>query len=87
MWNFEYDKKYLKQFKKLSPFLQERVRLALVELAQSENPLKLGEYKNSLKSFAYKLDQSNRILYNVNFARNIIELLRVGDHKMAYKGQ
>jgi len=87
LWNFEYDKKYIKQFKKLSSLLQSQVRLALIQLAESDNPLKLGEYKASLKAFAYRLDQSNRILYNVDFPKNIIELLRVGDHKMVYKGQ
>lgn len=87
MWNFEYGTKYKKQFKKLSSLLQASVRLALTELAYSDNPLKLGEYKSSLKAFAYKLDKSNRILYNVDFPRNIIELLRVGDHKMVYSGK
>lgn len=64
--------------------LQSKVKQALTELASSDNPLKLGTYKKHLKSFAYDLDSSNRILYNVRFPDNIIELIRVGDHKETY---
>jgi len=70
----------------LSSNLQVKVDSALIELAKSENPTKLGEYKSSLKVYAYVLDKSNRILYNVSYNENTIELLRVGDHKKAYKG-
>ena len=71
----------------MSSNLQTKVDSALTELAKSENPTKLGEYKASIEAYAYVLDKSNRILYNVRFDDNIIELLRVGDHKKAYKGQ
>ena len=87
MWDFEYSSKFTKQYKLLSSDLQKKVESALQDLASSENPLEKGEYKTSLKAHAYILDKSNRILYNVRFGDNIIELLRVGDHKKAYKGQ
>ena len=86
MWILERTKKFIKQYKLLSSDLQTKVDLALSELAKSGNPTKLGEYKPSLRAYAYDLDKSNRILYNVRFGDNIIELLRVGDHKKAYKG-
>jgi mRNA-degrading endonuclease RelE of RelBE toxin-antitoxin system len=87
LWNFDYKPKFVKQYKLLSSNLQKKVKVALDELANSENPLKMGEYKSSLRAYAYVLDKSNRILYNVRFGYNIIELLRIGDHKKAYKGQ
>jgi mRNA-degrading endonuclease RelE of RelBE toxin-antitoxin system len=84
LWQFEYAPKFIRQYKKLSGVLQSMVKLALTHLAHSDNPLKLGTYKKHLKAFAYDLDKSNRILYNVRFPDNIIELLRVGDHKETY---
>lgn len=84
MWDFDYKPKFIRQYKLLHTDLQKKVKLALDNLANSENPLKSGEYKSSLRAYAYVLDKSNRILYNVRFGENIIELLRVGDHKMTY---
>ena len=57
---------------------------ALAELVKSENPTKLGDYKQSLKVCAYNLDKSNRIIYSVDFVNNTIELRRVGSHKQVY---
>ena len=65
---------------------QTKVKEALVSLAKSENPLKLGQYKKSLEAWAYELDRKSRILYNVRFNDNVIELLRVGSHGAAYRG-
>lgn len=84
MWNFERTAKYRKQYKALDSQLQNKVKEALIELANSENPRKSGEYKSSLKVYAYDLDKSNRILYDARFNDNIIELYRVGDHKQTY---
>lgn len=84
MWNFDYKSKFIRQYKQLSPDLQKKVKSALEDLTNSENPLRLGDYKSSLRAYAYVLDKSNRILYNVRFGDNIIELVRVGDHKMTY---
>lgn len=84
MWQFEYQNKFIKQYKKLNSALQETVKKALTEMANSDNPLKLGNYKKHLKAFAYDLDSSNRILYNVRFPDNMIELIRVGNHKQVY---
>ncbi|MDH2906849.1 MAG: hypothetical protein PXX83_02000 [Candidatus Nitrosotalea sp.] len=78
------NKKFIKQYKSLSSDLQKRVDSALAELVMSENPTKLGDYKQSLKVCAYNLDKSNRIIYSVDFTNNTIELRRVGSHKQAY---
>lgn len=84
MWFLAPNKKFIKQYKLLSSELQKRVDSALDELVKSENPTKLGDYKPSLKVYAYNLDKSNRIVYSVDFSNNTIELRRVGDHKMTY---
>lgn len=84
MWIFEYSNKFVRQYKNLSSQLQEKVDSALINLENSLNPLEIGIYKPSLKAFAYEIDKSNRIIYNVRFNDNTIELIRVGDHKQAY---
>lgn len=84
MWILAPNKKFIKQYKSLSSDLQKRVDSALAELVKSENPIKLGDYKPSLKVYAYNLDKSNRIIYTVDFSNNIIELRRVCTHKQAY---
>ena len=34
--------------------------------------------------YAYELDKSNRIIYDVDFSKKTIGLIRVGDHKSSY---
>ena len=84
MWTLAPNKKFIKQYKSSSSDLQKRVDSALTELVMSENPTKLGDYKQSLKVCAYNLDKSNRIIYSVDFINNTIELRRVGSHKQVY---
>ena len=84
MWILAPNKKFIKQYKSSSSDLQKRVDSALAELVMSENPTKLGDYKQSLKVCAYNLDKSNRIIYSVDFINNTIELRRVGSHKQVY---
>lgn len=84
MWLLAPNKKFIKQYKLLNSELQKRVDAVLDELVKSENPIKLGYYKPSLKVYAYNLDKSNRIIYSVDFSNNTIELRRVGSHKQVY---
>ena len=84
MWVFERKSRFKKQFKKLDPALQKKVEVALRELIISENPSRLGEYKKSMRVFAYNLDKSNRLLFDIDFENKTILLIRVGDHKSAY---
>ena len=86
MWKLEYGNQFVKQYKSLSSDLQKKVDSALNELVKSDNPAKLGEYKQNLRVYAYNLDKSNRLVYTIYFVNNVIELRRVGDHKKAYKG-
>ncbi|MDE1827093.1 MAG: hypothetical protein KGH99_03480 [Thaumarchaeota archaeon] len=83
-WILNPNKKFIKQYKSLSSNLQKKVDFALNELANSENPTLFGEYKQNLQVYAYNLDKGNRIIYVVCFTDKIVELLRVGDHKMTY---
>lgn len=84
MWILAPNKKFIKQYKSLGSDLQKRIDVALAELVNSENPIKLGNYKPSLRVYAYNLDKSNRIIYSVDFSNNTIELRRVGTHKQVY---
>jgi mRNA-degrading endonuclease RelE of RelBE toxin-antitoxin system len=84
MWIPERTKKFTKQYKTLHSDLQKKIDLAITELTKSENPTKLGDYKPSIKAYAYVLDKSDRILYNVSFNENVIEFIRVGSHKQVY---
>ena len=84
MWILAPNKKFIRQYKLLSSDLQKRIDSTLDELVKSENPTKLGNYKPSLKVYAYNLDKSNRIIYSVDFSNHTVELRRVGTHKQAY---
>ncbi|SMH72261.1 conserved protein of unknown function [Candidatus Nitrosotalea okcheonensis] len=84
MWIPERTKKFTRQYKSLHSDLQKKVDLVIAELVESENPTKLGKYKPSIKAYAYVLDKSNRILYNVSFNEDAIEFIRVGSHKQVY---
>lgn len=84
MWKLEYSNQFIKQYKLLSSDLQKKVDLGLNELAKSDKPVKLGKYKQNLRVYAYNLDKSNRIIYTLSFTNKVIQLHRVGDHKMSY---
>jgi hypothetical protein len=45
---------------------QQRVDLGLRELIGAENPAELGEYKSSMKVFAYSLSKGDRIIFDID---------------------
>ena len=53
------------------------------ELENSENPANLGVYKPDMRVFAYNVGKY-RILYNIRYSENTIDLMRVCDHKSVY---
>ncbi len=61
-----------------------KIENTLKDLASSDDPRKLGSFKKSTNVYAYELDKSNRLLYDVDFPKNGIVLIRVGDHKASY---
>lgn len=84
MWTPNRQEKFKKQFKKLDPSLQEKATKAIKQLLSSEDPRKLGNFKKSMKVYGYRLDKSNRIIYDVNFSEKEVDFIRVGDHKATY---
>ena len=83
MWEFERSTKFIKQYKKMSSQRQSRIDNALDELANSQDPTKLGVYKKSMHVYSYELGNHDRIIYSFD-PKEGIELIRVCDHKSAY---
>jgi len=72
---------FARQFKRLDPAVQTRVTDAVLEILASDNPARLGKYKQGQRVFAYDLGRKYRIIYNINWSANTIEFIRVCDHK------
>lgn len=83
-WEFDRKSKFKKQYKLLGSVRQERVKKALLQLANSEKPELSGVYKPSMKVYAYELGHDDRMIFKIYYDRHLIELIRVGDHKMTY---
>lgn len=84
MWSFSRKGKFKTQYKKLPQQIQKKVDESLIALAESSNPRLLGTFKPSLGVWAFELNDSYRMLYDVRDSENLIELFRVGDHKEVY---
>lgn len=84
MWTPNRQTKFKKQFKKLDPALRKKTNDALKKLLLSDDPRILGDFKRSMNVYAYRVDKSNRIIYDVNFVKKTIDFMRVGDHKSTY---
>lgn len=84
MWRLDKRPKFVKQYSRLGNERQKYIDNALRELARSENPADLGEFKSSIKVFAYVVNKSDRILFDVDYPNGTIVLLRVCDHKSVY---
>ena len=82
-WDFYRRTKFLRQFKRLDKGTKTRVAKALEELANSENPSRLGTYKPSMGVFAYNVGKY-RIIFSIRHSENVIDLIRVCDHKSVY---
>jgi mRNA-degrading endonuclease RelE of RelBE toxin-antitoxin system len=75
---------FKRQYKLLGSERQKRVDNAIRDLVVSVTPADCGDYKKSLKTYAYELSKGDRIIYDINYETKIITLLRVCDHKSAY---
>lgn len=75
---------FLRQFKRLDKQTKRRVRKALEELAQSQDPANVGEYKQSMRAWAYNVGRQCRVLYGIEYQEHLIDLIKVGDHKAVY---
>ena len=74
---------FKKQYKKIGAERQKHVNTALIELANSQDPTKLGVYKKSMQVYSYELGNHDRIICSFD-PKEGIELIRVCDHKSAY---
>lgn len=84
MWRLVRKNQFEKQYRLLGSERQKKVDDAILDLANSTNPATKGQYKNSIRVFAYELGRGDRILYDVQYEGNVIVLLRVCDHKSVY---
>lgn len=75
---------FIKQFGRLDSTIRRKAENAILEILTSENPARLGRYKRGKRVFSYDLGRKCRIIYNVNWADNTIEFLRICDHKSSY---
>jgi|SaaInlStandDraft_3_1057020.scaffolds.fasta_scaffold375267_1 mRNA-degrading endonuclease RelE of RelBE toxin-antitoxin system len=82
-WETKEETKFKKQYKRLDSQIKQRVSQAIQELVKSENPSDLGVYKPDMRVFAYNVGKY-RILYNIRYSENKIDLHRVCDHKSVY---
>ena len=82
-WDFYRRTKFLRQFRILDKRTKARANKALEELANSKNPSDLGAYKPNMRVFAYDVGKY-RIIFSIMYSENMIELIRVCDHKSAY---
>ncbi len=76
-WNYEAKTRFKKQYKNLDPQIQEKVNDIIQELRESQNPARLGKYKQDKRVFAYDIGRKYRVIYNVNWNNNTIEFLSV----------
>ena len=84
VWTFEIKLSFKKQYSGLDARTRKKVDDAMCELQRSENPALLGRYKRGMRVFSYEVGRKYRVIYNVNWDSNVIELLRVCDHKSVY---
>ncbi|MDH3204318.1 MAG: hypothetical protein OEL81_06555 [Nitrosopumilus sp.] len=82
-WPISIKNSFKKQYKRMGVTRQDRVNTALNELANSQDPTKLGTYKKSMQVYSYELGNHDRIIYSFD-PKDGIELIRVCDHKSAY---
>ncbi len=85
VWTFEIKPPFKKQYRGLDAITRKKVDDAMRDLQGSENPALLGRYKQGMRIFSYDVGRKYRIIYNVNWDSNAIELLRVCDHKSVYR--
>jgi mRNA-degrading endonuclease RelE of RelBE toxin-antitoxin system len=84
MWQIVRKNQFEKQYRLLGSERQKKTDDAILDLAYSTNPATKGQYKSSMRAFAYELGRGDRILYDIQYEDNIIVLLRVCDHKSVY---
>ncbi|MDE2588805.1 type II toxin-antitoxin system RelE family toxin [Candidatus Nitrosotalea okcheonensis] len=89
MWQIDFDsfsiEKKLKKFKSDKMVITNFKRI-VVELANSENPRKMGELKHGRYRYCYGIHvtKSHTLLYRIFEEKKIIQLVDLDDHKNLY---
>jgi mRNA-degrading endonuclease RelE of RelBE toxin-antitoxin system len=84
LWQIDQRSQFKRQYKLLGSERQKKVDNAIRDLIISGDPANCGDYKKSMKTYAYELSKGDRIIYDINYEAKIIILLRVCDHKSVY---
>jgi mRNA-degrading endonuclease RelE of RelBE toxin-antitoxin system len=82
-WQIDEPDHVLRQFKKLGHIEQKHYRQAILDLALSRDPKRLGKYEDN-GCYSYRLTKSSRLIYRVYSQQKFIQLVSVGDHKEVY---
>jgi addiction module RelE/StbE family toxin len=83
-WNVVLTQAFKRDFRKLTPEIRKRVEEAILELAASEDPRNLGHRLHGRwEGFcSYRIGRQHRVIYRVQFADKVIELVAAGTHKI-----
>jgi addiction module RelE/StbE family toxin len=86
VWTTERKNQFKRQYKHLHSDIQKRVNEALVILAEEQNPAKPELHKTgNIKCLhVCPVGRQYRILYDVDFTKREIALIRVGTHDDVY---
>ncbi len=82
-WETKAETKFKKQYTHLDSQIKQRINQTIQELENSKNLSDLGIYKPDMRVFVYNVGKY-RILYNIRYSENTIDLMRVCDHKSVY---
>jgi addiction module RelE/StbE family toxin len=85
MLKVKYTKPFLKQFKKLSPAIQKKAKLAIKKFEKNpkDKSLKAHKLSGELKDFySFSVDYKYRIVFEIRKETKEINLLKIGDHKV-----
>jgi addiction module RelE/StbE family toxin len=81
-WTPAYTPTFKRDYKNLGPQDQQRVKGAIRDILDSENPLTLGrpKYGKWKGAYGYDVGRAVRILYSVNLQEKVVTFLRCGLH-------
>ncbi|MHB1680148.1 MAG: type II toxin-antitoxin system RelE family toxin [bacterium] len=83
-WTIDWSNAFKKQYKKKNEFIRNKTDEILKKLAESVDPLSLGEKKKNLDFYAIDITYSDRIAYSINSESKTIRLVKVCSHKTVY---
>lgn len=85
MHKIEYAKPFLKQYKKLTPSIQRKVKIAIkkFEIEPKDQSLKAHKLSGKLSRFySFSVDNNYRIVFEIDKQSGKIFFLKVGGHEV-----